>query len=71
MAPTLKRPSPLRVLFVVLVGLSLPWGQARAGWGSKGKGSGEAKPRDYYEVLGVPKDAPEVVLKKQFRKLAL
>ena len=28
-------------------------------------------PRDYYEVLGVGKDADEATLKKAYRKLAL
>ena len=27
--------------------------------------------KDYYELLGVPRDAPDNVIKKQFRKLAL
>ena len=27
-------------------------------------------PRDYYEVLGVPRDADEATIKKSFRRLA-
>lgn len=30
-----------------------------------------AESKDYYQLLGVPKDAPDTVIKKQFRKLAM
>ena len=30
----------------------------------------KAMPRDYYEVLGVPRDADEATIKKSFRRLA-
>src|SRR5262249_23819012 len=32
--------------------------------------SASQMPRDYYEVLGLPRDAPDAEIKKAFRKLA-
>src|SRR6201999_301791 len=35
-----------------------------------GRGALLVMPRDYYEVLGVPRDADEATIKKSFRRLA-
>ena len=48
-------------------------GQSSAYWGGSNNSgnSGSKQSKDYYEILGVPRDADERVIKKQFRNLAM
>lgn len=66
----------LVVFAAALVALALAGGaqgqrQRRRHFGGHAGGSTSGGGRSYYDVLGVPRDANEAVLKRQFRKLAL
>ena len=68
-----KKSAALLLVFALFVEAQAQWGHQRR---SRGRGNGwgrsaEQPQTDYYKVLGVPRDANDAVLKRQYRKLAL
>src|SRR4249920_1122912 len=51
-------------------GRSVPCARQPTSCRASSRSCTRAMPRDYYEVLGVPRDADDATIKKSFRKLA-